>query len=55
MLRDKILKSLRVSRLVIGAVKRKENVTAKTRTSIIKHEEKREQREANYAKNAVTK
>ena len=33
----------------------KRNATAKTRTSIIKHEEKREQREANYAKNAVTK
>ena len=33
-------------------MKRKENVTAKTRTSIIKREEKRGQKGANYAKNA---
>ena len=51
----KILKSLMVLRLVISAVKRKENVTAKTRTSIIKHEEKRGQKGANYVKNADTK
>ena len=50
---QKILKSLTVLRLVIHAVKRKENVTVKTRTSIIKHAEKREQRGANCEKNAV--
>ena len=38
------MKSFTVLRLVIGAVKRKDNVTAKARTSIIKHEEKRGQR-----------
>ena len=47
-----MLKSLTAFRLVIGAVKRKGNVTVKTKTSIIRHEEKREQRGANYVKNA---
>ena len=50
--RLKMLKSLTGLQRVIGAVKRKENVTAKTRTSIIKREEKRGQKGANYAKNA---
>ena len=54
-MQQKILKSLTGLRLVIGAVKRKENVTAKTRTSITKREEKRGQKGANYAKNADTK
>ena len=55
MARLKVLKSLTVVRLVIGAVKRKENVTKRTRRNITKREEKREQRGANYAKNADTK
>ena len=45
-----MLKSLVGLKRVIGAVKRKENVTATTRTSIIKHEEKRGQMGAKYAK-----
>ena len=53
--RRDVLKSLTVLRLVIGAVKRKENVTKRTRRNITKREEKREQREANYAKNADLK
>ena len=40
---------------VIGAVKRKENATRKTRRNIAKREEKREQKGANYVKNAGTK
>ena len=52
---QKILNSLTVFRLVINAVKRKENATVKTRTSILKPEEKREQRGAHCAKNAVIK
>ena len=50
-----LLKSLTGLRLVIGAVKQKENVTRKIRKNIIKHEEKRGQKGANYAKNADTK
>ena len=53
--RQKILKSLTVLRLVIGAVKRKENATRKTRRNRTKREEKREQKGANYVKNAGTK
>ena len=49
------LKSLTVLRLVMGAVKRKENVTAETKTSITKLEERRGQKGANYATNADTK
>ena len=41
-MRLKVLKSLTVLRLVIGAVKRKENVTKRTRRNITKREEKRE-------------
>ena len=47
MARLEVLKSLTVVRLVIGAVKRKENVTKRTRRNITKREEKREQRGAN--------
>ena len=50
-----MLKSLTGLRLVISAVKRKENVTVKTKTSITKREEKREQKGANYVENAGTK
>ena len=50
-----MLKSLAGLRLVIGAVKRKENATRKTRRNITKREEKREQKGANYVKNAGTK
>ena len=39
-----MLKSLTVLKLVIGAVKRKENATGKTKTSITKREEKRGQK-----------
>ena len=39
-------------RLVISAVKRKENAMVKTRTSIIRHEERRGQKGAGYAQNA---
>ena len=53
--RLKMLKGLTGLRLVISAVKRRENATAKTRTSITKREEKRGQKGANYAKNAGTK
>ena len=52
--RLEMLKSLTVLRLVIGAVKLKENATRKARKNRIKQEEKSEQRGANYAKNADT-
>ena len=47
-----MLKRLTVLRLVINAVERKENSTRKTKRNTIRQEEKREQRGANYAKNA---
>ena len=53
--RLKMLKSLTVLRHVINAEKRKENATARIRMNITKREEKREQKGANYAKNADAK
>ena len=53
--RLKMLKSLTVLRRVMGAVHRKENATRKTRKNTTKHEEKREQKGAMYAKNADIK
>ena len=50
-----MLKSLTGLRLVICAVKRKENVTKRTRRNITKREEKREQQGANYVNHADTK
>ena len=50
-----MLKSLTGLRLAIGAEKRKENATKRTRRNITKREEKREQKGANYVKNADTK
>ena len=53
--RLKMMKSLTGLRLVIGAVKRKENVTRKIKKNITRREEKREQKGANYVKDADTK
>ena len=54
--RLEMLKISTVLRLVItNAVKRKENATRRTRRNTTKHEEKREQRGANCAKNADIK
>ena len=50
-----MLKSLVRLERETNAERRNENATVKTRTSIIKHEEKRGQRGANYVKNADTK
>ena len=50
-----MLKSLTALRLVIGAVKRQESATKRTRRKNTKREEKRAQKGANYAKNADTK
>ena len=49
------MKSLTGLRLVIGAEKRKENVTKRTRRNITKREEKREPKGVSYARNADIK